>query len=205
MDGTFKKRLRKPKCSQIYNIVTNYGDCVICLVRVLMMSRSQQAYTTLFDFIKELAPNLQPARIHCDFERATINSLRLAFPMSIIAGCLWHFGVCIGRNAVKKGLAPISAQNDLVHSFIRCLCGAALLPAALISQGVEEIWSEVQASCWADELEPLFSYFRREWFPRINELSVYLLDERTNNCSESDNRAIANFVPQNHPNVWTLI
>lgn len=29
-DGTFKKRPRKPKSAQIYNIVTNYGGSVSC-------------------------------------------------------------------------------------------------------------------------------------------------------------------------------
>ncbi|XP_052127780.1 uncharacterized protein LOC127750346 [Frankliniella occidentalis] len=178
---------------------------VIALMRVIMRSRSEQAYLELFSFIKQLAPNLQPVRIHCDFERATINALRRTFPSSDIVGCLWHFGVCVGRNAVKKQLSQLASDNDLIHTFIRCICGAPLLPATLIEEGVEEIWTEVVASGWGETLEPLFSYFRREWLPRIQELSVFSHPERTNNCSESDNRCLANFIPQNHPNVWTLI
>ncbi|KAE8741560.1 hypothetical protein FOCC_FOCC012897 [Frankliniella occidentalis] len=205
MDGTFKKRPRKPKCRQMYNIVTRFETCIIALVRVLMRSRSQEAYLTLFRFIKELAPNLQPRRIHCDFERATINALRVVFPGTSIVGCLWHFGVCIGIQANKKQLAPLAAKNDLVHSFIRCLSGAALLPPGLIVDGVEEIWRRVEAAGWSEQFEPFFQYFRREWYPRKYELSVFNHDERTNNCSESDNRSMATAIPQNHPNVWFLI
>ena len=63
------------------------------MVRVLMQSRSEAAYVTLFEFLKSLAPTMRPARIHCDFERAVINALRRVFPGSTIVGCLWHFGV----------------------------------------------------------------------------------------------------------------
>ncbi|XP_052128117.1 uncharacterized protein LOC127750458 [Frankliniella occidentalis] len=205
MDGTFKKRPRKPGCRQIFNIVTRYGRSIVAVVRVLMMSRSEEAYVELFSYLRVLAPNLRPERIHCDFERATINALRRVFPMADIVGCLWHFGVCIGRHAVKKGLAPLASENDLIHTFIRCLCGAALLPAPLIANGIEEIWNQVEAAGWSNDLEPLFRYFRREWLPRVNELSVYDQEERTNNCSESDNRSLAMAIPMNHPNIFTLI
>jgi len=79
------------------------------------------------------------------------------------------------------------------------------LPAGLIERGVEQIWEEVQASGWANDLEPLFAYFRAEWLPRIDELSVFGYPERTNNCSESDNHMLANIFPQNRPNIWRLL
>ncbi|KAK3909846.1 Endonuclease MutS2 [Frankliniella fusca] len=205
LDGTFKKRPRKPKCRQIFNLVTRFGRTVVGVIRVLMMSRSEQAYVTLFSFIKQLVPDLNPERIHWDFERATINALRFVFPNTDIVGCLWHFGVCIGRNADKEGLAPLANKNDVVHSFIRCLSGAPLLPATLIETRIDEIWELVEAAGWAEDLEPLFRYFRREWLPRVNELSVFSQEERTNNCSESDNRSIATAIPQNRPNIFTLI
>ncbi|KAK3916404.1 Prostate and testis expressed protein 3 [Frankliniella fusca] len=196
MDGTFKKRPRKPRCRQIYNIVTNHGGTVVGLVRVLMRSRSQRAYVVLFEYVKSLAPGMRPNRIHCDFERAVINALRIVFPDA---------DICVGRNANKLHLAELASNNDLIHSFIRCLCGAPLLPPALIAPTAEDLWKEVQAAGWAGELQDLFDYFRKEWVPRVSELSVFGHPERTNNCSESDNRAMANVLPQTHPSVWTLI
>ncbi len=65
---------------------------VVCVVRVLMHSRCEKAYITMFDFIKSLASAMKPTRIHCDFERAAINALRRVFPDADIVGCLWHFG-----------------------------------------------------------------------------------------------------------------
>lgn len=96
-------------------------------------------------------------------------------------------------------------DNEFVYAFIKCLCAAPLLPAGLIEPGVEEIWREVQASGWADDLEPLFTYFRAEWLPRVAELSVFGQPERTNNVSESDNHMLANVLPQNRPNVWRIL
>ncbi len=80
-----------------------------------------------------------------------------------------------------------------------------LLPSTLIAGAVDNLWNEVIAAGWGDKLHSLFAYFRREWVPRVTEISVFNQPERTNNVSESDNRSIANVVPQNHPNVWALI
>lgn len=72
-------------------------------------------------------------------------------------------------------------------------------------QGVVELWHEIDREGWGDKFLPLFQYFEREWKPRFHELSVFNDDDRTNNCSESDNRMLANAIPQNHPNIWKLI
>lgn len=63
----------------------------------------------------------------------------------------------------------------------------------------------VVASGWWHELLPLFQYFEEVWVPRFDELSVFGDPDRTNNCSESDNRMLANALPQNFPNIWALI
>lgn len=58
-----------------------------------MTRRTEVAYDALFERVKDLAPGLNPTRLHSDFEPALINSLRRAFPNSDIAGCLWHHAV----------------------------------------------------------------------------------------------------------------
>lgn len=92
-----------------------------------------------------------------------------------------------------------------VYMFIRCLCAAPLLPSHLMWTGVLEIWAMVEASGWETEMAPLFQYFHDEWLPRRDELSVFGFPDRTNNCSETDNRMMANALPQNHPNVYNMI
>lgn len=109
------------------------------------------------------------------------------------------FNQAFSSQARELGLAQLANQNPLVHSFIRCIAGAPLLPMYLIWSGVCEIWDEVVAAGWGDELLPLFQYFEGTWMPRLNELSVFGVEDRTNNCSESDNHMLGTEIPQNHP------
>lgn len=111
----------------------------------------------------------------------------------------------VSSQARTLGLKPIAAVNDLVFGFIRCLAAAPLLPEDKIMEGVQEIWDEVDASGWSDEMVSLFNYFWREWRPRLPELSVYKHPERTNNCSESDNHSIGVVIPRNGPSIWQLL
>jgi len=66
---------------------------VIAVARVLMMSRTEEAYLEVLHYLKTLAPAWEPVRIHCDFERGMMNAFRTIFPQSRIVGCLWHFAV----------------------------------------------------------------------------------------------------------------
>ncbi|KAK3922760.1 Tyrosine recombinase, partial [Frankliniella fusca] len=203
-DGTFKKRSRKPEMAQIWNIVTKYGDNIICLVRVLMSSRTIPAYRAVLQHLKTLVPNMSPRIVHCDFELAEIAAWRLEFPNIRISGCLWHFSVAFSTTAREEGFARLAKENDFVFSSIAALCAVPMLPKNLMWAGVVEIWNEVQANGYV-QLRTLFEHFERYWLPRIDELCVFNLPSRTNNCSESDNRAIATALPQNRPNCWHLI
>lgn len=58
-----------------------------------MVRRTQEAYNVVFGAVSELAPGFEPSRIHCDFERALMNGLRVTFPLADIVGCLWHYAV----------------------------------------------------------------------------------------------------------------
>ncbi|XP_052130715.1 uncharacterized protein LOC127751337 isoform X2 [Frankliniella occidentalis] len=205
VDGTFKKCSRKPKMRQMLNVVTNFGGTVVAVVRVLMQSKREAAYQTLFSYLKTLCPRLNPDRIHCDFERGMMNALAMVFPHSLIVGCLWHYSVACSSQARILGLSRLAIDEEVVGESLRCLCAAPLLPSNLIWDGVLEIWQEVVEEGWDQDLRQLFEYFRTEWLPRRIELSVYNCPERTNNCSESDNHAIASVLQRNHPNIWSLI
>lgn len=205
VDSTFKKASRKPKIMQILNIVVRYGDNVVCAVRVLMRRRTQEAYLEVLNHLCYIAPNFNPRRVHCDFELAQMNAFVSFFPLCRVVGCLWHYAVKISQRAWRLGLASDAANNPLVFEFIRCICALPILPMHLIWTGAKQLWREVEASGWGPDMLPLFEYFEVTWMPRIGELSVFGSEERTNNCSESDNRMLANAIPQNHPNIWQLI
>ncbi|KAE8740311.1 hypothetical protein FOCC_FOCC014185 [Frankliniella occidentalis] len=205
VNATFKKCSRKPRMRQMLNIVTNFGGTIIGMVRVLMQSKSEAAYLTLFSYIKTLCPLLKPDRIHCDFERGIMNSLAAVFPQSLIVGCLWHYGVAVSSTARELGLKTLAVEEENVWEAVRCLCAVPLLPSNLMWDGVLEIWQDIVENGWDQNLGPLFDYFQREWLPRRIELSCYNCPERTNNCSESDNHSLATVLPKNHPNIWSLV
>lgn len=68
-----------------------------------MMKRTEAAYDVLFERLRTLAPNMNPTRVHSDFERSLMNALRRAFPGCPVAGCLWHYAVVgiLQANAYK--------------------------------------------------------------------------------------------------------
>lgn len=107
--------------------------------------------------------------------------------------------------ARKLGLSDLASEDEKVYDFIRCLGSVPLLPQHLMWKGVCDIWGEIEDEGLDDEFLPLLQYFEREWKPRRDELSVFGMPERTNNCSESDNRAMASFIPQNGPNIYHLL
>ncbi|KAE8740520.1 hypothetical protein FOCC_FOCC013965 [Frankliniella occidentalis] len=104
---------------QMLNVVTNYGGEVVGIVRALMQSKREVAYVTLFSYLKALCPNLNPERIHCDFERGMINALSRVFPQSLIVGCLWHYGVACCSHARILGLTRLAAEQEDVGETLR--------------------------------------------------------------------------------------
>lgn len=66
---------------------------VIPMMRAIMLRRSQEAYETLFMYLKQLMPNFKPAVVKCDFEDAQFNAWRTIFDPVSVEGCLWHYDV----------------------------------------------------------------------------------------------------------------
>lgn len=85
-----------------------------------MMGRTEPAYLEVLNYLKTLAPNFEPRRIHCDFERAMMNAFRRVFPHSQVVGCVWHFAVV----SITKVCAPILfiSPNYITLIFYRFCC-----------------------------------------------------------------------------------
>lgn len=102
-DGTFKCCI-KP-FYQLYVIHGDMGDDyentnIIPLVYVLLMSKTENTYTTMFRLIKAQIPNWNPIKIVIDFERAVIKSIQTVLPTTEIKGCYFHFSQALVR--IKK-------------------------------------------------------------------------------------------------------
>jgi len=68
------------------------------MVRVLMLTRTTEAYLTVLGYLKSLAPNMDPDTIHSDFERGQMNAWKAAFPRARMVGCIWHYAVVSGTS-----------------------------------------------------------------------------------------------------------
>lgn len=69
---------------------------------VLLQSKFEWAYSEAFDEIKKALnsksqTNLNPAYVHCDFEKGLINAVSSHFPDAQVVGCLFHFKQALAR------------------------------------------------------------------------------------------------------------
>lgn len=58
---------------------------------VLLPGKSQEIYTRLFNALKNLIPEVAPATIVTNFEKAAINSFQIVFSSALIFGCFSIF------------------------------------------------------------------------------------------------------------------
>lgn len=58
-----------------------------------MRRRTTPAYLEVFRYLKVITPCLRPDRVHCDFEVAQMNAVRVVWPLCRVVGCLWHYSV----------------------------------------------------------------------------------------------------------------
>ena len=89
LDGTFKTVPRI--FSQLYSIHGFLNDRSVPLIYALLPDKCQTTYANFLDQLKKVKPDLAPESIMVDFEKASINSLRLAFPETEIKGCFFSF------------------------------------------------------------------------------------------------------------------
>lgn len=71
-------------------------DMYVPVFYILLQSKHEWAYTEAFNEVKSALrtngqSNLNPANIHCDFEKGLMNALADQFPDARVVGCLFHF------------------------------------------------------------------------------------------------------------------
>lgn len=211
-DGTFRKRPKKPKCSQLFCIsITWVNRCTnrkhaLTLIRVFMQKRTQAAYLVLFQFLKYLMPHWNPEQIMCDHEEAQVNAWMISFPFARVATCLWHYAVCVYRHAKDLGLHEMM-MDWVFHSIVCCLTALPLLPNYLLYEGLLQVsnWARDSGFMHWPRVRDLFSYIETEWMRRYHYLSVCGSEDRTNNVSECANAILDWDLQQDRPNVYVTI
>lgn len=88
-------------------------------VHIYLDKKTKSAYLECFNELNKQIKNLNPEMILCDFELATINALRDAFPKAIIKGCFFHFAQALWRNVQLKGLSSYYKDNYEVYKWLQ--------------------------------------------------------------------------------------
>lgn len=171
--------------------------------------------------LKNLAPNLQPRSIMTDFEMASKNAFRSAFPDTAQSGCLFHLGQCFWR---KIQQLPEVSKNYIDNPDyalkVKCLTALAFVPPSAVKEYFESLTSdEFYAS--SSNMEDLVDYVEDNWIggnrrgtsrpPRfaIEDWNGYhrVIDDlaRTNNAVEGWHRGFQTQLGACHPSLWKFI
>jgi len=111
------------------------------------------------------------------------------------------------RNARAIGLEALMRESEPVNITVRCLAVLPLLPANLIQLGLVAMgyWARYAGAMQNPLVRDLFTYMHRQWIPAVDYLSVFGMENRTNNVSESVNSALGLEIREDRPNVFFLI
>ena len=172
MDGTFKTVPTIFK--QLYTIHGSIGgndnSRIMPLVYVLMSSKSEICYKTLFndlmDFSDEHNINLQPRFILTDFEQAAIKAAHEEFQGVQNKGCHFHLSQNIYRKVQALGLTTQYESDEDFSLLIRHIPALAFLPHEDIPAAFDELRTHMPEE--ADRLMEWFEiYYIRGRIRRI--------------------------------------
>lgn len=150
--------------------------------------------------------HLSPTVFFTDFETATRNAARRAFPATTLKSCFFHYTQCIWRKVQKLGLATNYKENHDLKLLVRRAAVLPLIPTAL----VEDVWfnaledAEVIPMDTTDFADYVTTQWvegqdRDEWNHFTNE------GPRTNNHLEGWHSKLKKLVRHAHPNIFQLI
>ncbi|KAK3916209.1 4-hydroxy-3-methylbut-2-en-1-yl diphosphate synthase (flavodoxin) [Frankliniella fusca] len=116
-----------------------------------------------------------------------------------------HLNKAVGGQARKIGMTKLIKKHKVIQRLVRWLCALPLLPRKLIWKGFKVIGKEARNHGVMAKMIKLFTYWCKQWKPKISVLSVCNSTDRTSNCCESENRMFQDAVSQRRPNVWDFL
>ena len=145
LDGTFCTTPR-PFYQTLY-IRAKVGDNVFTIGHALLPNKHESSYFEVLEMLKSVCAAADHpvgfTDVHCDAERAIINSVRRVFPDSNINLCWFHTAKSIRRQAATLGLTDLISKNPEFAKFVERCRNIFFLPA--------ELW----ARTWTKMLESL--------------------------------------------------
>ncbi|XP_076397917.1 uncharacterized protein LOC105663529 [Megachile rotundata] len=202
MDGTFSVVPQIPAFQQLYTIHIRYNDTGIATIFALCECRTLSMYKAIWTKIASLAPGLQHnlKTVMCDYEKASMEAIRIQFPAVTIHGCWFHFNQALLRKWKKLGLE--GAQDEILSMAMTM----PLAPPDMFPQALNEIQlvADRSAATFPNVLQ-FMEYLQKVWLPIATKVSVYGSAVRTNNLVESFHSAVIRKLKIVHPNFWLFI
>ncbi|KAL7286184.1 hypothetical protein TKK_0008669 [Trichogramma kaykai] len=180
-DGTFKIRPNNPRdIAQVYTFHLMKNLSGFPAFFFLTNSRTADLYKAMLRQMIQVIPELANLKsISTDFERSIITAVREVLPNARLSGCLFHYMQALRRYWYWKCRIP-----DEFHNILEYAMSLAYLPAENMEAGFNVVMGLMNYHN-VPNADRFNTYFRRQWLPLANVVSVYGRRIRTNNICEN--------------------
>ncbi|KAF2884050.1 hypothetical protein ILUMI_22168 [Ignelater luminosus] len=116
--GNLSQACQAPVTSQdfVYVVMAKKLGGVHPVLYALLPNKQRRTYVQMFQAIKGLLPNLNPACITCDIEQAAIAAMSECFPEVTIIECFFHLAKNMKKSLVEMGFTAL--YNDDPGKFV---------------------------------------------------------------------------------------
>lgn len=204
MDGTFKNMPNGSlKILQLFVISVMYNGRSYSLLYAFLQAKTTETYATLLRYFLTMVPSKKIKNVMADFEPALRKCIGILLPHARLTGCWFHFIQAVSKQTKKFGLRRIARADEELNRAINKIFAVPLLPEEYVSEAFRTIDTELLLDNTPENWSEFMKYLKRQWLN--NDLSVYGLEDRTNNYLESFNRTVSSTIGCKNPGIWKVI
>ena len=172
-----------------------------------MTNKDEELYTAVIIKIKELIPQLQPTKAMSDWERGSRNAFKHVYPETRLYGCWFHYTQAIWKHIQQYGLASSYRDITDLKTFVRQIMAIPFLPSDLIHPTYSLLQIPTIPEIEKLKLDDFIKYFKRFWLTQVkpSELSIFELENGTNNGAESYHSHLKSLFKSSHPQIWKFM
>ena len=119
----------------------------------------------------------------------------------------FHYRQATWKHIQKFGLAQSYRNTPELAIFVRQIMAIPFLPANLIHSTYSCLQIPILQQIEKSKLEDFIKYFKKYWLTKIqpNELSIFDLENGTNNGAESYHARLKCLFKSSHPRIWNFM
>ena len=142
-----------------------------------------------------------------DWEQAARTAVKRVYPGIRMNGCWFHYTQAIWKKTQKCGLASTYRRNSECASFVKKIMAIPFFSAELILPTYSLLQIPTLQQSQMTKLEVFLNYFKKQWLTKIGpeELSIFNLDNVTNNAAESYHAKLKLIIKSSHPRIWNFL